>query len=224
MSRPTVHVVHGLGRSGTTLLARMLGCMEGIVLLSEVHPLDMPCTLRSQALSWYGIEVAPTCSLLESTEEVRSWSEARGRSLVLRDWSHLDYMPAASNLWCPRLTGSDLADLLSVHYEVRRRSILRSPTAIWSSMLKFEPTARQIEAGAISQRDFDVGYSAFAQEAESTGSVTYEDLCRSPEATIEDLCSGLGVPFDRGFADKWQSYANVTGDLPNAHTTEIKRA
>ncbi len=36
---PVVRLVHHLARSGGTLISRCLGCMSGVLLLSEIHPL-----------------------------------------------------------------------------------------------------------------------------------------------------------------------------------------
>ena|GEM_PF-4627496 len=34
----TLRIIHQLARSGGTLLNRCLGCMPGILMLSEIHP------------------------------------------------------------------------------------------------------------------------------------------------------------------------------------------
>lgn len=39
MVKPKIRIFHNLGRSGGTLICKCLGCMEHIVLLSEIHPL-----------------------------------------------------------------------------------------------------------------------------------------------------------------------------------------
>jgi hypothetical protein len=55
----TVCIIHQLARSGGTLLNRCLGCMPGILMLSEIHPnmgnrLDQFHALV-QAQQWFGI-------------------------------------------------------------------------------------------------------------------------------------------------------------------------
>ena len=51
-------------RSGGTILNRCLGCLPGVVMLSEVTPLvdqspagGEPRTVKDQARQWYGIEL-----------------------------------------------------------------------------------------------------------------------------------------------------------------------
>ena len=38
MNKPTIRLIHSLGRSGATVARKCLGVMEGVVLLSEINP------------------------------------------------------------------------------------------------------------------------------------------------------------------------------------------
>jgi hypothetical protein len=39
MGKQKLRMIHNMARSGSTLVCKCLGCMEGVVLLSELHPL-----------------------------------------------------------------------------------------------------------------------------------------------------------------------------------------
>ena len=54
--RPTLRLVHHMARSGGTLISRCLGCMSGVLLLSEIHPLGTAqFNPLVQAQRWYGL-------------------------------------------------------------------------------------------------------------------------------------------------------------------------
>ena len=97
----TIHILHHMARTGGTVISRCLGCMNEIVLLSEIHPSGTDrFDPLDQARRWFD---------LVTEEEVASFQNGDGydfpgavrliaercrehnRFLVLRDWSHLDY-------------------------------------------------------------------------------------------------------------------------------------
>lgn len=51
MSRALLRIVSNLPRPGSTLISRCLGCMEGVVLLSEIHPRGAAIDERFEAAS-----------------------------------------------------------------------------------------------------------------------------------------------------------------------------
>ena len=55
-ARPMLRLVHHMARSGGTLFSRCLGCMSGVLLLSEIHPLGTAqFNPLVQAQRWYGL-------------------------------------------------------------------------------------------------------------------------------------------------------------------------
>ena len=54
--RPTLRLLHHMARSGGTLISKCLGCMSGVLLLSEIHPLGTNhFNPLVQAQRWYGL-------------------------------------------------------------------------------------------------------------------------------------------------------------------------
>src|SRR5512145_1245226 len=55
-TRPPLRLLHHMARSGGTLISKCLGCMSGVVLLSEIHPLGTNhFNPLLQAQRWYGL-------------------------------------------------------------------------------------------------------------------------------------------------------------------------
>ena len=56
MNKPPIRLLANLARAGGTLLSRCLGAMNGIVLLSEIHPIGTHIfSAQSQARDWYNL-------------------------------------------------------------------------------------------------------------------------------------------------------------------------
>ena len=101
MEKQKLRMIHNMARSGSTLICKCLGCMEGIVLLSELHPraLDSFNPLK-QAKEWFGLVAENDIADLQkqggvtyakAIELIEQRCTERGDTLVLRDWAHLDY-------------------------------------------------------------------------------------------------------------------------------------
>jgi hypothetical protein len=55
-TRPSIRLWHNLARSGSTMIGRCLGCMKGVCLLSEIHPLGARfINPFGQANEWFGL-------------------------------------------------------------------------------------------------------------------------------------------------------------------------
>jgi hypothetical protein len=218
--RPTVRVIHNLPRSGGTLLARCLGCMKGVVLLSEIHPNGSAAVdPATQARMWFNYPVPDGLDFLDTIESIRSFAETSEKSLVIRDWSFPDFMPRFPHDHPP--SKSLLQKILSSRYEVASLSLLRTAPDVWKSLQAFEDHAIPVGDYRMSSDNFLKGYTTFCRMAKSTGFIRYEDLCDDPAVTLRRACNMLRLPFDEKFADKWNSYRKVTGDIANLDRPNI---
>jgi hypothetical protein len=202
-----------LARSGGTLLSRCLGCMRGVVLLSEVHPLGVRIIDPAvQAARWHGLLSRAELPRWEAgrgrydelVTQLEERAARRGKSLVLRDWSHLDFVgvPFAEPCFASRSSA-----LLARRVELKRFAMVRHPADQWVSQQGLD-----LLRGRVEPELYLRGCRAFAELAAQTGFVRYEDFTREPEAELSRLCAGLGVPYDSGWRDRYRGYANVTGD------------
>ena len=94
-----------MARTGATLINRCLGSMAGVAVLSEVHPCDPQYKITRQAAAWFRLlseddtpwlrslsARTPPEAFADIVVRLAERSAEQGRHLVLRDWSHLDFL------------------------------------------------------------------------------------------------------------------------------------
>jgi protein O-GlcNAc transferase len=215
-ARPTLRLVHHMARSGGTLISRCLGCMSGVLLLSEIHPLGTTqFNPLVQAQRWYGLLSSQDLAELRARGRVafvdaidldyRRAADA-GQRLVIRDWSHLDFtgVPFVANPAYRLLT----AETLAGRFELRQVCTVRHPLDQWLSLRQLA-----VVQGKLTLDAFLAGYRRFAEQARAIGFFRYEDFTAEPSAIMKELCRRLELRFDRHFTERWSSYASVTGDV-----------
>jgi hypothetical protein len=218
MTGPRVAVVHQMARTGGTLVNRCLGSMRGILVLSEVHPFDPQRKLTRQAATWFGLLSEDDLSWLRAVSvgdplaafadivvRLAERSAAQDLRLVLRDWSHLDFL-GVPFVWDPPMRLSTEAALREC-CELSQAFLVRHPLDQYASS-----ASRPGMAPHLTPARFLAAYRAFARIAAERGFQRYEDLVASPERELRGLCDRLGLPFDAGFQERWRDYDKLTGD------------
>lgn len=213
-ARQTIRVLHHLARSGGTLISRCIACMDGVVLLSEIHPLGtrMFDPLR-QAHVWYGLLTTADLERIrrnriafpDAIALIARRCEERGLRLVLRDWSHLDYtgVPFVEPAYRPLLV-----EALAPGFALRRTSTVRHPLDQWLSL-----STKPAFIGRLEPERYLAGVERFAAEARATGFDRYEDFVRDPDPALRSICAALAIDFDPGYRERWPYYSNITGDV-----------
>jgi hypothetical protein len=193
MAKPTIRVLHHLARSGGTLISKCLGSMEGVFLLSEIHPLteqvdaaynrmvEAMNPLR-QAIEWHRLPTEHDLRKLGKRERVEfsellvllaERAQSRGGTLLVRDWTHLDFI-ARPFLPEPtfRLT---TAEVLREVAEVESHITVRHPVDQLVSLSKLG-----VMQGSWDLREYFYAYRVFAEVAREVGFTRYEDFTRDP--------------------------------------------
>jgi len=212
-----------MGRSGSTLICKCLGCMDNIKLLSEIHPLGINLfNPLSQAHEWFGllnphdIEKLQHTAIpfVEAIKLVELRSRQRGETLIIRDWGHLDFtgFPILDN---PSYE-LGLAKALKQDFRLVQTAIVRHPLDQWLSLFELEAMADTIDSGQLSLAFFLKGYLEFAKHCQKIGYIRYEDFTRQPESIMQEMCNNLDIPYDRGFINHWHEYRSITGDVSSA--------
>jgi hypothetical protein len=227
-----LRIIHNMARSGSTLMCKCLGCMEGVVLLSEIHPLGMQYfSPLKQAKDWYGLLTQPEVDALQQPDAT-NFSEAialierrcrvRGLALIVRDWAHLDYtgQPFTTPTYTPLLFKE-----LAGSFDILRIATARDPVTQWKSLSQLGLIQAAIQSGKFDLEQFLLGYRRYAELCAITGFIRYEDFLRKPELPLRKLCEQLQVRFDPGFIRKWSQYTSITGDINNFRQSDkIKKS
>ena len=224
-----LRMIHNMARSGSTLMCKCLGCMEHVVLLSELHPLGLNYfNPLKQAADWFGLVETKDILALKASGEVmysdlialieRRCAE-RGGLLVLRDWGHLDFtgIPFLTDPGYVPMLYEELRD----RFEILRVATTRDPVAQWQSLIQLGIMREPLQSGALSLDQYLSGYRKYAELCVQIGFVRYEDLLEDPGKTMRDFCQRLEIPFDPGFIDKWHAYETITGDVKNPRTSNV---
>ena len=218
-----IRVLHHMARSGGTLISKCLATMDDVVLLSEIHPagVNMFNPLQ-QAHEWYGLLNDSDIqrlqrggmSFIEAILLISDRCVERGKKLVLRDWSHLDFIglpfieKPSYNL--------TLTNVIKNNRPVIHTTTVRHPVYQWLS------TSNLAVSQNLPLEVFLSGYRHFAQHCVNTGFIRYEDFTHEPENSLVTLCERLKINYDDGWRDRWWSYNNITGDSTGKNSKKIK--
>jgi hypothetical protein len=218
MTQASIAVVHQMARTGGTLVNRCLGSMRHILVLSEAHPIDPQCKITRQATTWFRLlneDDHPWLRSLDTRDPLEAFGEImeclaersteRGQHLVLRDWSHLDFLGVPFEHRPPMqlLTEAALRD----RCDLRQAFVVRHPLDQYASSASRPAMAPHLTPGR-----FIAAYSAFARLAAARGFQRYEDFVENPDQQLRELCQRLRLPFDPSYEERWQVYDKVTGD------------
>ena len=218
MTQASVAVVHQMARTGGTLVNRCLGSMRDVLVLSEVHPLDPQCKITRQAAHWFqllGEDDKPWLRGLSARDPLAAFAEIveclvarctkQGRHLVLRDWSHLDFLGVPFVHQPPMQLLTERA--LRERCDLRQAFVVRHPLDQYASC-----AARPGMAPYLTPRRFVDAYRAFAQVAADREFQRYENLVADPDEELGVLCRRLRIPLDPSYRERWQAYDKLTGD------------
>jgi hypothetical protein len=216
-AQPSLRLIHHMARSGGTVISKCLGCMSGIVLLSEIHPLGTQhFNPVIQAQRWFGLLSGQDLSdlrarggrirFVDAIGLIHQRSTEHGQQLVIRDWSHLDFtgVPFVAKPSFRLLT----AEALASRFELRQVCTVRHPLDQWLSVSRLV-----VVQGRLPLDTFLAGYRRFAEHAARVGFMRYEDFIAKPAPFMKSLCARMHLRFDRHFAGRWYDYTTITGEV-----------
>jgi hypothetical protein len=214
--KPVIHLLHHMARSGGTIISRCLGCMKDIVLLSEIHPLGYELQYinpLAQAHEWFNllepedlarVQFNQPISFVEAIELIKRRCDERGLTLVIRDWSHMDFTGwPHNNKPSYKLT---TARVLASRFTIIKTATVRHPIDQWLSFSESQSwTGTEFSLG-----NYLKGYRKFAEAAAKMGYERYEDFADNPKMILEKLCKKLRINYDAQFEDNCNSYQSIT--------------
>jgi len=193
-------------RSGGTLLNQCLGSLPNTVVLSEVNPMGSgggaqikAATPYEQAFRWYGIPLKSR-DFSGSILELIGICKQKGLSLVVRDWSIVNFVPMPQNNY--KAPYRFLAiDALKDKCDIAVFAFVRDAIDVFLSQ------GSEINS-------FSTNYLRYLNAIVDLKIPVfkYEDFCRSPETTLKSICALGGINFSESFWN-FASFSNVNGDV-----------
>jgi len=220
-SKPKLRLIHNMGRSGSTLMCKCLGCMQGNALLSEIHPAATQLfNPLNQAHGWFQLltkkdvvtlQQGKTLGFIETIRLIERRCRQKKRRLLIRDWAHLDFtgLPFVES---PGLALS-LADVLCKDFRLIQLFMVRHPIDQWLSISRLPIMQEAVNDGRLSVAGFIKGYEAFARHCSAHAFIRYEDFTHQPESLMQQACGHLELPYDPAFMQRWPGYKTITGDV-----------
>lgn len=223
MSRkPTIRVLHHLARSGGTVISQCLAVMDSVILLSEIHPLGTAqFNPLAQARDWFQLisdedsrarGKLNRSGFVDAIALIHRRCDQRGKRLVIRDWSHLDFT-GAPFLQNPSYL-LQTAEVLRERFDVIHVATVRHPLDQLNSLHRLANIQRHWDEPTILH-----GFRCFAEQAVEIGFLRYEDFVADPDKVLRQLCERLQLDFDDRYKDRWADYRNITGAVGTTRTT-----
>ncbi len=214
--KPSLSILHHMARSGGTIISKCLSSMDNIALLSEIHPFGYEKQYfnpLAQAHEWFNLLTESDIELVKNRQPypfvdairlIKKRSDEKKLSLVIRDWSHIDFTgwPHNPNPSYKLTT----AATLSKKFRIINTATVRHPIDQWLSFKESQSWAET----EFSLDKFLYGYRKFAEQAQKIGYIRYEDFVNSPKTVMEQLCNNLDLPFDPTFMEKWAYNKSIT--------------
>ena len=221
-----VALLHHLPRSGGTVLSRCIGSLESVALLSEINPHSVTrFNPLVQARDWHGLFDADLDTKMQDGDtegfkfaiaKITSALASTPKQLVVRDWSHVDFMgiPIESD----RPGSLRLASTLASDFDVMSVASIRNPVDQYLSMHKL-PILQESWDSELVWR----AMRKFAEQIQGMPWIRYEQFVVDPEKEIKRLCEHWQIQFDDRFLTRWTEYVHVTGDPVRLTKREIQR-
>ncbi|MFC2161969.1 hypothetical protein ACFLRX_10000 [Acidobacteriota bacterium] len=200
-------------RSGGTILNQCLGSLPDVVMMSEVNPLGGGIgkepisyqTIKLQAKNWYDINLnSDEENFEESTLELSGLCEKKGKKLIIRDFTSINFVPFEPNNYNPpqRLlsleTLQDKCKLISFAFVRDAIDVYISFKSRWEYDLEkfFEYYLTYVRS------IIDLNIAIF----------TYEDFTQEPSNTLRNICSYTGLQYSSSFKN-FKTFKKVNGDV-----------
>ena len=186
-------------RSGGTLLSSVLARLDNVVLVSEVNPVSNAYTsVKEQVKEWYGIDISDG-SFTEMIKELNDFCTRNNKTLIIRDYSFVDFTPNSINDFQPKSNFSALVELQN-HIPLQVISFVRDAYDVWISR-NCPPK-------------FSEGYLKYVEQLMELKIpiFKYEDFCENPEIELSKICDSVNIRYDKKHLENPSKYQNITGD------------
>lgn len=223
-----VRLLHHFACTGGTLIAKCLGLMPNVMLLSEIDPLSKIMLPQGRVpqpqFSPTDMIYAARLALRPASQEVllsifRGGLEAlhddlglQGGMVILRDHAHSQF--CTDEDWDAR---PSLHEIVQAHFPTRNLVTVRHPldsylSLISSGWVHFEPS--NIE-------EYARRYLAFLDRHREMVVIRYEDFVQDPNQALQAMCEVLEIPFVRD-VQNLLSVIGLSGDSGRG-TNRIER-
>jgi hypothetical protein len=140
----------------------------------------------------------------EIVQMIAERAEQNGKTLIIGDWSNLDFVADKS---IAELSGIFLhPTALEARFEPTLVAIVRHPVDQWIHLQnKLGPEAPSLEI-------FMRGYRRFSDCLEGIETIRLEDFLADPGAVLTTICDRLDAPYNPNWESGWKQYQTFIGE------------
>lgn len=222
MTSPTGHlksvsVVYSFARSGGTLLNQILGVHPDVLILSEVNPSRSYVSTSEQALQWLKLIGKDEKDRLDELsygyqiEILQRKAQNRGKRLVIRDWSIVNFMDTE---WPPTCQASRILEqelYLEHHgFSVSPLVVTRKFASMAASIYANFPALAKMPIEKLAK-----AYLEYAKAVQDYPRISLENLQAHPlEETYKALgLLGLKKTEAKSLINNFYKFKNCTGNI-----------
>ena len=179
---------YSFARSGGTLVNQLLGVHPQCLVLSEVNPAASFKPVAEQAIEWLELASPGEADELDrmpyrrQVALLRERAAQRGKTLVVRDWVTVNFLPNAADCVAPSGRLEQQVYLEGAGLEQTPMVVTRKAAAVYKSIVGNFTQLRDLAIDA-----FADAYLAYARAVAAFPRIHLESLRANPEAGVAQL-------------------------------------
>jgi len=199
-------------RSGGTLMNRILGSLENVIVLSEVNPWGSFKPMLDQAQDWLSLingqekkELERT-TFAEQVRELQKRADLKGKRIVIRDWSAANFMKGLVRKKTPSYK-LETIQALNKSFPLQPLVLTRDPYTTWKSNFKNFQKYFDLDKEA-----FFYGYEKYLEASQSFPRIRLEDFTAFPQDYVRWICEYWDLPFSEKGVENFHAFDRCTGE------------
>lgn len=199
-------------RSGGTLMNRILGSLQNVIVLSEVNPWGSFKPMLEQALEWFSLindkekRALEGKSFGEQILELRKKAIEKGKTIIIRDWSTANFMKGVVRDRDPSYRLETIIELEKI-FSIKPLVLMRDPYSTWKSNMENFGTYFDLRP-----ETFFFAYIKYMGCIESLPRILLEDLTAFPSNYIRWVCEYWNLTYSEKSLESFCQFTYCTGD------------
>ena len=209
----SVAIYYSFARSGGTLLNKCLGCDANNIVLSEINPAGFCLGIADQANKWFGLisdaelDSFRRLSYVEQIAHLTQICQARGKMLIIRDWTALNFLEGVHPLWTPSRVLEQEYYFAGHDCKIRAVVFARRSDQVYSSIKSQLPQFHHL-----GEEDFSKAYRDFACSVAHWPVFRFEEFTEDPRGSLKSIAEHLACGYAENFHQTFFHYEKCTGN------------
>jgi hypothetical protein len=209
-------------RSGGTLINRILGSLENVIVLSEVNPWGSFKPMLEQAQEWFCLINSEEKKNLEGKTfaeqvgELQKRATEKGKTIIIRDWSTANFMKGLVRHRKPSYRLETMIEL-GRSFSLKPLALMRDPYSTWKS--NSDNFGKYFD---LSPESFFRTYRRYLASIQLMPRIMLEEFTSFPRDHIRWICEYWNLPFSEKSLKEFGRFIHCTGD--NTLAKPIERA